>query len=101
MLCRNVVLEKVFELQSSSPLGLGTRPPAPDAADDDVPRTSGSELVPYNLCHNINMPVDLKAILNSRKRQETLIQFTPSELSSLEWTDFAKLWKEYVSRYSR
>lgn len=98
--CRNVVLEKVFELQSSSPLGLSTSSPAADAAspDEALPSTSGSDLVPYNLCHNINMPVNIKAILGTRSQQQSLIQFTPAELNSLEWTDFVKLWKEYISR---
>ena len=45
------------------------------------------------------MPVDINAILNTRKEQQALIQFTPSELKCLEWMDFVKLWKEYVSRY--
>ena len=95
------MLEKVFELQSSSPGGPHPRAPSPDAAlsDDDQPSTSGSELVPYNMCKSISTPIDINAILNSRKQQRTLIQFTPSELKSLEWEDFVKLWKEYVSRW--
>ena len=95
------MLEKVFELQSSTPLGLNSSTPSTNTkSDDNQPSTAGSELVPYNICNPISMPVDINAILNTRKEQQALIQFTPSELKSLEWLDFVKLWKEYVSRYT-
>lgn len=87
---RNVVLEKVFELQNGSPQSAGSA--------EDQPGISGSELVPYSVCTPISTPIDVIAILNTRKEQQTLIQFTPSQLKALEWKDFVRLWKEYINR---
>ncbi|KAL0023235.1 hypothetical protein WJX79_008243 [Trebouxia sp. C0005] len=98
---RNVVLEKVFELQGSH--STKARHDASGAtsitsACSDQASTSGSsEPVPYGLSTQIYSPIDIDTMLEARS-EAPLIQFSHAQLEALEWVDFVRLWKEYISR---
>ncbi len=100
---RNVVLEKVFELQGSHSVDKsrsdGANASSSTKGGANQASTSGSsEVVPYNLCNLIHGPYDVDTMLRARGEQPPLIQFTEAQLQALEWADFVKLWKEYISR---
>ena len=106
---RNIVLEKVYQLQGScsldrsrlastgavsSTLAIGSE------ADNDGPSAFGSsELAPCKLYNRFQHPFDVDAMLKSRRDRNPSIQLTAAQLRVLEWEDFVKLMKEYISRY--
>ena len=100
---RNVVLEKVFELQGSHSTDKArhdaARATSVTSACSDQASTSGSsEPVPYGLCTQIYSPIDIDTMLEARS-EAPLIQFSQAQLKALDWVDFVRLWKEYISRY--
>lgn len=49
------------------------------------------------------MSVDVDTLTRSFKGQQLshpVTSFSKAQLESLEFADFARLWKEYISRYS-
>lgn len=100
---RNVVLEKVVQLRNN-PLGLLASNSSANIPVPAHPETSSSDsgFVPSSLYKTIlSAPVNVDAILDTRKRQQGLLQYTASQLKNFGHNDIAMLWKEYVSRYAK
>ena len=100
---RNVVLEKVFELQESHSLDKGRLDATSASSSTSVGSNQASvygssELVPDALCNPIHSPFDVNTMFRARGKQAPLIQFSQGQLKNLQWVDFVKLWKEYISR---
>lgn len=100
---RNVVLEKVFELQGSHSMEKSRHDASrayniTSACSDQASTSGSSEPVPYGLCTQIYSPIDIDTMLEARS-EAPLIQFSQAQLEALDWVDFVKLWKEYISRY--
>jgi hypothetical protein len=99
---RNVVLEKVFELQGSHSMEKARHDASratsiTSACSDQASTSNSSELVPYGLCTQIYSPIDIDTMLEARS-EAPLIQFSQAQLEALDWVDFVRLWKEYISR---
>ena len=93
---RNVVLEKVFELHGLHSLDKdkldATHAGSSTSAVSDQASTSG-------LSNPIHSPFDVETMIRARSEQPPLLQFSPAELEAMDWAEFARLWKEYISRW--
>ena len=109
---RNLVLERVFELQDPHAvhrrrLDDGNSATSSSAARNDAVTEASSD-IPRQLCvckPTIHNPVDLETLQRAHQEQsasmlesQAPMRFTQTQLN-LEWGDFAKSWKEFISRY--
>lgn len=101
---RNVILEKVFELQGLHSLDKdkfeASHAGSSTAAVSNQASTSGnSGLLPYSLGNPIHCEFEVETMIRARSEQPPLLQFSQAELEALDWAEFARLWKEYISRW--
>ena len=102
---RNLVLEKVVELQGvqmahKSPLSITDATNTSSSARLEADVSSNAET-----CHSLSLskppihsPVDLEKLYPIYRHQTTQ-QLTTFQPEKVDWRDFGKFWKEYISRY--
>ena len=101
---RNLALEKLLELQGSQ---ANDRAASSDASSSTLvsdtqsaPASSQTQLASHNICNPIQLAVDVDALARRcvHSGQAPVVRFTTAQLHQLEFADFAKLWKGYISR---
>lgn len=101
---RNLALEKVFELQKlqANDNSLGSHANGCPAADQAPANSSiASEPATHPRSNPIHLSVDVDTLTRFRGRQPApMTRFSKSQIENFEFADFAKLWKEYISRYN-
>lgn len=99
---RNLALEKVFELQKlqekdKSQVSEASRPSSVDHTQANA--LIASELASPPRSNSIHMSVDVNTLTRFCGRQPVpMTRFSKSQIEQFEFADFAKLWKEYISR---
>ena len=97
---RNLALEKLLELQGLQPSDNG-KGIASDASNT-APASNSRQINPA--ANSISTPIQLMVNVDALARacahahQAPVVRFTTAQLEELEFADFAKLWKEYISR---
>ena len=106
---RNLALEKLLELQGLQPTnGVGHDESITSDAGDAAPASNNrqtttscqSKPMAHSICTPIQLSVNVDALARTcaHGRQAPVLRFTANQLEELEFADFAKLWKEYISR---
>lgn len=94
---RNLMLERVLELKGLQPghnnTPLGTEDSSPCDIPNSKPEAKGTDL--YN---PVDVPADVEDILRMRAIHPPLLQYTKAQLDTLEFADYAQLWREYINR---
>ena len=104
---RNLALEKLFQLQrlQESDRAQGSDASSSLLSSDHTQADSSISSEPTQRIRSnpIHLSVDVDALARSYKGHQispSATCFSKAMLERLEFADFARLWKEYISRYS-